>query len=83
MDNNECMMNEAEEHYYIPDEYKFDCDGHAVDVKASTYCTNKIELHFWTPDDKAVIVEITQKEAKELRKELKHALKLIDIAEDY
>lgn len=80
--DNECTKLEAEE-VYIPDEYKFDCDGHAVDVCASTYCTNKIELHFWTPDDKAVIVELTQKEAKELRKELKHALKLIEIAEDY
>ena len=81
MDINE-RIKEVEE-IYIPDEYKFDCNGHAVDVCASTYCTNKIELHFWTPDDKAVIVELTQKEAKELRKELKHALKLIDIAEDY
>lgn len=82
MDNNECMVKEAEE-VYIPDEYKFDCDGHAVDVYASSYCTNKIELHFWTPNERTVIVELTQKEAKELRKELKHALKLIDIAEDY
>ena len=82
MDFNEMTKAEAEE-AYIPDEYRFDCDGHAVDVYASTYCTNKIELHFWSPDDKTVIVELTQKEAKELRKELKHALKLIDIAEDY
>ena len=74
--NNECMNLEPAE-VYIPDEYKFDCDGQ------STYCTNKIELHFWTPNDKTVIVELTQKEAKELRKELKHALKLIDIAEEY
>lgn len=47
--DNECTKLEVAE-VYIPDEYKFDCDGHAVDVCASTYCTNKIELHFWTPE---------------------------------
>lgn len=80
MDN---VMKEAiEANFYIPDEYKVECDGHAVDVRSSSYGSKKIDLRFWTVDDKEVVIMVTQKEARELRKELKHALALVRIADD-
>lgn len=80
--DNSVMKEVVEADVYIPDEYKVECDGHAVDVRSSSYGSKKIDLRFWTVADKEVVIMITQKEARELRKELKHALALIRIADD-
>ena len=66
----------------IPDMYTFECDGHAVDVRTSDCDSYKIELHFWSKNDHEVVVRLTAKDARELRKEMKAAGTLIRIADD-
>lgn len=67
----------------IPDQYKFDVSGHWVDVFNSIYDREKIRVSFVTPADRTVTASITLKDAIELRKELKAAITLVSIAEDY
>lgn len=82
--SNECMYEPIEAETYIPDKYEIDCDGHSVDVISSAWYSYKIALHFssTTDKEKEVVINITPKEARELRKELKHALALVAIADD-
>jgi hypothetical protein len=80
--NNECMNEPIEAETYIPDKYEIDCDGHSVDVISSAWYSYKIALHFSSTTDKEVVINITPKGARELRKELKHAIALVNIADD-
>lgn len=73
---------EAEE-MSIPDVYGIVSDGHWVDVDNSGYGKEKIRLHFMSPSGKEVYIDITVKEAADLRKELKAATTLVLIADDY
>lgn len=67
----------------IPDVYEIVSNGHWVDVNNSTYDKEKIRVHFTSPKGKEVYVDITAKEAAELRKELKAAITLVLIADDF
>lgn len=67
----------------IPDEYRFALAGHWLDVINSGFEHEKIRLHLTTPADRTVSVDISVRDAKELRKELKAALVLVEIAENY
>lgn len=67
----------------LPDEYRFASAGHWIDVINSSYDHDQIRLHFTTPADRTVEVDISLKDARELRKELKAAITLVSIAEDY
>jgi len=67
----------------VPDVYGIVSNGHWVDVFNSGYDKEKIRLHFVSPSGKQVYVDITVKEAADLRKELKAATTLVLIAEDY
>lgn len=68
---------------YIPDKYEFSCDGHLVNVINTTNDHDEIQIVFYTPEDKEITVKLSMKEAKELRKELKAAITLVKIANDY
>lgn len=58
----------------LPDEYRFASAGHWIDVINSSYDHDQIRLHFTTPADRTVEVDISLKDARELRKELKAAI---------
>lgn len=66
----------------LPDQFTFESEGHWVDV-INNYDRNKVKLHFMTPHDREVTVTLTLQEIKELRRELKAAQTLIEIAENY
>lgn len=61
-----------------------ECDGHWVDVNNS-YGTphDSIILVFNDSEGEAYRIIVSVKDAKELRKELKAAITLVEIAEDY
>ena len=68
----------------MPDEFKFDCEGHWVDViNTDADAHEAVRVTFATPKDRHVTVVLTLKQAKEIRKELKAATTLVKIAEDY
>ena len=69
----------------LPDEFRFALTGHWVDViQSGCYSDHeKIRVSFVTPADRTVIVDLSLKDARELRKELKAAITLVSIAEDY
>jgi len=69
----------------MPDEFRFALAGHWVDVIQSGCDSEheKIRLRLITPADRTVTVDISLKDARELRKELKAAITLVSIAEDY
>ena len=66
----------------LPDMFTFECNGHWANV-INNCDRNKIEIHFMTPHDREVTVTLSMKDVKDLRKELKAAQKLVEIAEDY
>lgn len=66
----------------LPDMFEFECNGHWVNV-INNYDRNKIKIYFMTPHDREVTVTLSMKDVKDLRKELKAAQKLVEIAEDY
>ena len=66
----------------LPDTFTFECSGHWVDV-INNCDRNKIKVHFMTPHDREVTVTLSLADAKDLRKELKAARRLVEIAEDY
>lgn len=72
-----------DEDMVIPDVYGIVSEGHWVDVSNSTYTKEKIRMHFISPKGKELYVDITAKEAAELRKELKAAITLVRIADDF
>lgn len=72
-----------DEDLVIPDVYGIVSEGHWVDVNNSTYDKEKIKMHFTSPNGKEIYVDITAKEAAELRKELKAAITLVLIADDF
>lgn len=67
----------------VPDVYGIVSDGHWVDVDNSSYDKEKIRLHFVSPSGKQVHIDITAKEAADLRKELKAAATLVRIADNF
>ena len=67
----------------IPDVYRAETAGHWVDVDNSTYDLKKIKIHFVTPGHKEIEIGLTLKEATELKRELKAAILLVSIAENY
>lgn len=67
----------------IPDIYRATTDGHWVDVDNSTYDREKIKVHFVTPGHKEIEIDLTLKEATELKRELKAAILLVSVAENY
>lgn len=61
-----------------------ECDGHWVDVNNSFGTPHdSIRLVFADPEGETYRITISAKDAKELRKELKAAITLVEIAEDY
>ena len=66
----------------LPDTFVFECSGHWVDV-INNCDRNKIKVHFMTPHDREVTVTLSLKDVRDLRKELKAAQKLVEIAEEY
>lgn len=66
----------------LPDLFTFECNGHWIDV-INNDDRNKIKLHFMTPHDHEVTATLSLKDVKDLRKELKAAQKLVEIAEEY
>lgn len=72
-----------DESMMIPDVYGIVSEGHWVDVSNSTFAKEKIRVHFTSPTGKELYVDITTKEAAELRKELKAAITLVRIADDF
>lgn len=67
----------------VPDVYRAETDGHWVDVDNSTYDREKIKVHFVTPRHKEIEIDLTLKDAMELKRELKAAILLVSIAENY
>ena len=61
-----------------------ECDGHWVDVN-NTYGSShdSIILVFKDSEGESYRIPISVKDAKDLRKELKAAITLLEIAEDY
>lgn len=80
--NINAIIPEAEE-MPVPDVYGIVCNGHWVDVDNSSYDKEKIRLHFVSPSNKEVYIDITANDAADLRKELKAATTLVRIADDY
>lgn len=66
----------------FPDMFAFECNGHWVDV-INNCDRNKIKVHFNTPHDREVTVTLSLKDVRDLRKELKAAQRLVEIAEEY
>lgn len=67
----------------VPDVYRAETDGHWVDVDNSTYDREKIKVHFVTPRHKEIEIDLTLKDAMDLKRELKAAILLVSIAENY
>ena len=61
-----------------------ECNGHWVDIDNSFGTPHdSIHLVFADPEGKTYRIPISVKDAKELRKELKAAITLVEIAEDF
>lgn len=80
---NYCESFMEPEELKFPDKYSMAINGHWVDVDNSQYDHDRIILHFTDEHGKEVAVHVTAKDAKDLRKELKAAITLVKIADDY
>lgn len=61
-----------------------ECDGHWVDINNSFGTPHdSIQLVFADPDGGIYRIALSVRDAKEIRRELKAAVTLVEIAEDY